>query len=179
LQQFLKEIGVCWFEDESNCDEKFLRNKIRIFLNNFENAADIKKRIKKTGDEMAKIQCLLQENIAKIKQKILIHDKNFNIMLLNQDGLKKINPIIGKDILTQIIVELSKRKYKPRFNSIEMLYSHILQENFKPRSLSGITVKYSSLGKFNNIKINNKNIEINSNFSTKLAKFTKIILFYF
>ena len=49
LISYLKERDITWFEDQSNEDTKFTRNKIRKFLNEFEEKDLIASRIAKFG----------------------------------------------------------------------------------------------------------------------------------
>ena len=47
LQEYLINKNISWHEDESNQEDIFLRNKIRKFINSFEDRELIKKRLKK------------------------------------------------------------------------------------------------------------------------------------
>ena len=61
LKKFLTDKKIKWFEDESNTDEKFLRNKIRNFFNGFEEKSLIQKRIKSAADEIATMRDFVDE----------------------------------------------------------------------------------------------------------------------
>ena len=56
LQEYLINKNISWHEDESNQEDIFLRNKIRKFINSFEDRELIKKRLKKAGDEASGIR---------------------------------------------------------------------------------------------------------------------------
>ena len=108
LRQYLLENKIEWIEDESNNDEKYLRNKIRLFLNSFENRDDIIKRIDFAVNQIndCKGTCILNKHF------LLQEDEN----------------IILK-ILAQISMIVSGNKYKPRLEKLRRLLDTIQNED--------------------------------------------------
>ena len=62
LKNYLIAKNIEWFEDESNDDEKFLRNKIRKFLASFDDKNLIEKRIYNASLEISKTRDFFDEN---------------------------------------------------------------------------------------------------------------------
>ncbi len=76
LQNFLLQKNVDWFEDESNLNEVFLRNKIRRFLNEFPDKNLLAKRIKSASDAIFESKKLLDEIAKNWETKIIFSANN-------------------------------------------------------------------------------------------------------
>ena len=72
LQTFLEEKQIQWVEDPSNNDEKYLRNKIRKFLNSFDNKQEILSRINSAVENINESKLSINSLIKNIEK------KNFN-----------------------------------------------------------------------------------------------------
>jgi tRNA(Ile)-lysidine synthase len=140
LKKFLQSKKVKWFEDETNDDEKFLRNKIRKFFDSFENKNLIQKRIKNASDEIAKMRDLFDlELLEKAKETLEFKDDSF---LIKQKEFQKIEEKIALKILALILMEVGEKNYKPRLEKLKNFYNHLMQKNpIKPRNFYGCIVK--------------------------------------
>lgn len=142
LKNYLLQKNISWIEDESNKDERFLRNKIRNFLESFEEQDLIAKRIKNSTDEIAEIRDYFDDLMLEYAQKILEFNINDNPrFLVNLDKLKKINEKYALKILSLIFMEISQRDYKPRLKELKEFYYYLFQnKKIKPRNFYGCTV---------------------------------------
>lgn len=153
LKKFLTEKKIQWFEDESNVDEKFLRNKIRNFLNSFEEKDLIQKRIKNAADEIATMRDLVDEVMLQ-EAKELLEFKSYNpkkpqqdlahtgCFLLNHQKLQTTPKKIALKILALTLMEVSGNIYKPRLEQLKKFYEHLIQSTpIKPRNFYGCMVK--------------------------------------
>ena len=140
LKIFLQAQEVKWIEDESNNDEKFLRNKIRKFLNSFEDKNLIQKRIKNTADEMSKMRDSFDEEmLARAKEILKFED---NKLYLNLEKFKKIEEKIALKILALMAIEASGKAYKPRLEKLKIFYNWILTDpHHKPYDFYGCATK--------------------------------------
>lgn len=140
LKSFLRQEKVQWFEDETNEDEKFLRNKIRKFLASFEDEKLIQKRIKKAADEISEIRDEFDnEMLAQAKEILaLTPERNF---LIDHKKFQKLDEKIALKILALILMEIGEKNYKPRFEKLKNFYSHLQNENVKQRNFYGCMVK--------------------------------------
>jgi len=140
LKDFLRAKKVKWFEDETNCDEKFLRNKIRKFFANFPEQNLIQKRIKKASDEIAKMRdffdCIVEREAKKI-----IHLQSDCSVLIAHKKLQKLDEKIALKILASIAMKLGQKPYKPRLEKLKKFYEYLMQNEIKPRNFYGCTVK--------------------------------------
>jgi tRNA(Ile)-lysidine synthase len=112
LQDFLQNRQISWFEDGSNNDERFLRNKIRNFLHSFSDYPDISRRIAQTSINIGEIRSRYDEELLQYASQLLIYqDCSF---LLQKSYLNKIPQQILLKILALVLIELSQKNYKPR-----------------------------------------------------------------
>jgi tRNA(Ile)-lysidine synthase len=126
LRQYLVENKIQWVEDESNTDEKYLRNKIRNFLNTFEDKKIILKRINSAIEEIAKAKTIIDKEVAAA---------NTNIFSFNPKGFYKINKPeflnleedLGLRILANVLMKVSGNPYKPRLIKLKRIYQKILK----------------------------------------------------
>lgn len=140
LQNFLKSNKIKWFEDESNNDEKFLRNKIRNFFNSFEEKNLIHKRIKSASDEIAKIRDFFDNLMLVEARKILKIQDNF--CLINHKKLQKLNENFALKILSLVAMEISQKPYKPRLKELKLFYQYLIKNNqIKPRNFYGCIIE--------------------------------------
>lgn len=140
LKAFLKSKKIKWFEDKSNEDEKFLRNKIRKFLESFPDQNLIQKRIKNSSDEIAKYRDQFDLAMLEEASKSLVFQNNK--FLIDLKKFKKIEEKSALKILALIAIELSGKNYKPRLEKLKIFYDWILHDKFhKPRDFYGCVAK--------------------------------------
>jgi tRNA(Ile)-lysidine synthase len=166
LQNYLKEKNIKWFEDESNNDEKFLRNKIRNFFNQFEEKNLIQKRIKSATDEISKMRDLLDEFMLREAKKVLKIENGF--LTIDFKKLLKIEEKIALKILALVLMEIGDKSYKPRLEKLKRFYDFIVEnQNHKPRNFYGCMTK-----KFDKTKLIIYNEE---NTAKKITEFKTIL----
>ncbi len=144
LKNFLDAKKIKWFEDETNEDEKFLRNKIRKFFNSFEEKNLIKKRVKNASDEIRETRDMFDDLMLCEAAKILKFDGK-GWLLLNHKEFKKINPKIALKILALTLMEVSGKNYKPRLKGLKIFYDFLIQNSkIKSRNFYGCTIEWHS-----------------------------------
>jgi len=165
LQEFLRSKKVKWFEDETNQDEKFLRNKIRNFFNSFEEKNLIHKRIKNASDEIAKMRDFFDVILLEEARKILELQQNGGF-LINHEKFQKLDEKIALKILALVLMEVGGKTYKPRLEKLKNFYQYLKQDNIKPRNF------YNCMAK----KFDKKNIIIFAEKSSQKSNSLKTIL---
>lgn len=155
LQEYLISRNISWFEDETNLDEKFLRNKIRNFLTSFEDGDLLQKRIKNTADYFLEMRDFFEEKV-KFEMTNIVNKIDDSRYLVNRKKLATINKEIAQKIIGKIIIDLSNKNYMPRRIKLESFVEYLIYDKqLKPRSFS-----YCLTKKINNdevlIYLNNK-----------------------
>jgi tRNA(Ile)-lysidine synthase len=175
LIDFLQKRNLTWIEDESNDDERFLRNKIRKFFNSFEEKELIFSRINKLTKDLAQSRDLLDEILIEKAQEMLIFDNgNF---LIDEEKYKKSPKKIAQKILALILMELSNDDYKPRFEALERFENDLfLLKKGQKREFFGCVAKILSGEDINKKKILAK-IDFNKKFLLLYSKESKKINF--
>lgn len=140
LKAFLQGAKVQWFEDETNGDEKFLRNKIRKFFDGFSEKNLIQKRIKRAADEIAEIRDSFDGAMLDEAKKILqLRQNSFVIDCVKLDEIDK---KIALKILALVAMEVSGKGYKPRMQKLNLFYEYLIAgDKIKSRNFYGCTAK--------------------------------------
>jgi tRNA(Ile)-lysidine synthase len=118
LQQYLNSENIKWCEDKSNEDEKYLRNKIRSFLNSFTDKDLIINRINKT------IQTLQKANNI-IKNKIETVNPSDGCVVFSLSKFNKMEQETQFQYISTVIEKISDSPKKPRADGIEKLIEKI------------------------------------------------------
>jgi tRNA(Ile)-lysidine synthase len=103
LKNYLIAKNIAWFEDETNDDEKFLRNKIRKFLASFDDKNLLEKRIYNASKEISKTRDFFDE-IMEARESEIIEENADNLTLINRRKLGEINQAIALKILAKIVL---------------------------------------------------------------------------
>ena len=140
LKEFLVSNSINWIEDESNSDEKYLRNKIRNFLNTFENKEEITQRISFAVNEITKCKNYIDEQI-KEAEKDILDFSSFGICLMHLNNLFSINQDLSLKILAKIVMKISGNIYKPRLTKLTRLYLEL-----KNALINETKIKYTFYG---------------------------------
>jgi len=141
LQIFLHENQINWFEDQTNQDQKFLRNKIRKFLLDLPDQDLIQNRIKKTADYFLSMRNFFEEKVMNEMNRISkkTSDQSY---LVNYLELKTLPEEIALKILANILLDLTKKPYKPRKEKLLNLLNHLInQSQIKTYSLYHCSIK--------------------------------------
>lgn len=146
LKNYLEKNNIQWIEDESNNDEKFVRNKIRNFLNSFENKEEITERIAFAVNEINKCKNFIQAKLEEVENKILDFS-SFGICLINTSELLKLEDDLSLRLLAKTSMKISGNIYKPRLEKLKRLYEEIHNyyynfENLKATFYGCIFQKY-------------------------------------
>jgi tRNA(Ile)-lysidine synthase len=144
LKDFLTAQKIEWFEDESNADEKFLRNKIRNFFSTFEEKNLIQKRVKSACDEISQMRDLFDKIMLKSAKKLLkkvLNEKNQVSFLIDFKRLKKTDEKTALKILALLAMEVSQQNYKPRLKDLKNFYEYLrANQKIKPRNFYGCQI---------------------------------------
>ncbi len=124
LIQFLEENNIKWIEDESNSDTRFLRNKVRNFLNTFQDNYIITNRINSAINEIKKYKDQIQEKFHLIKNQV-VECPSFGIGLIHLKKLFETDEDIALRILASICMKISGNIYKPRFEKLKRVFREI------------------------------------------------------
>ena len=137
LKEFLKQKNIAFFEDETNKDEKFLRNKIRNFLESLPENDLIQKRIKKSADEISKIRDHFDSDLLREARYLLRFDKN-GTCYIERNKFSEIDETMALKILALVLMEVGGKTYKPRFEKLKNFYHYLASEDIiKPRNFYG------------------------------------------
>lgn len=125
LKKYLQAKKIKWFEDESNDDEKFLRNKIRKFFEQFEEKNLIQKRIKNAAETIKESKDFIDDILLREAANCLAF-KEDGSFILNLKNYQKISPKIALKILSLTLIEASGNPYKPRLDGLKNFEKNIL-----------------------------------------------------
>ncbi len=128
LKEYLVNKNIKWIEDPSNSDEKYLRNKIRNFLNSFENKEEILKRINSAVEKINITKKIIDDEIIKIEKKAVTFSL-FGSCSINKNILLKQNEEIILKILAKIAMKISGNIYKPRLEKLKRLLKNIIEDD--------------------------------------------------
>ena len=137
LKNYLIEKNISWFEDETNDNEKFLRNKIRKFLASFDDKNLLEKRIYNASLEISKTRDFFDE-IMNENELEIIEQNSDNLILINRRKLAEINQAIALKILAKILMKIGDKKYKPRKEKLIRFYEYLIADGMiKKREFYG------------------------------------------
>lgn len=167
LKEYLESKNIKWVEDPSNSDEKYLRNKIRNFLNSFENKDEILTRINSAIEKINITKKIIDDEIEKIEAKTVFFSP-FGSCSINKNMLLKQNEEIILKILAKISMKISGNIYKPRLEKLKRLLENIREnEGLKytfygcifekfDQNLLMVYREYNSIDKDKKLVYNNK-----------------------
>ncbi len=141
LKEYLEKNNINWIEDESNQDKKYLRNKIRSFLNSLDDKNLINQRIALASKSILESKKLIEQNLIKNASKILEFN-NLGYILLKKAAFCNLSEEEAKRYLAWTLMEVSGSYYKPRLKYLENLYFWILEDKeHKKRCFYGCVVQ--------------------------------------
>ena len=129
LIEFLQEKNMEWFEDESNSDTKFLRNKIRNFLHSFTDYTPIISRINNTSQEINSINQKFNLELLQYSQKILFWQEDY--CLLKKSSFTDEKKDLLFKILALMLMEVGNKNYKPRKEKLQNYYEYLTKNSQK------------------------------------------------
>lgn len=133
---YLEQEKTQHIEDESNADLKFRRNQIRMFINNLEDAEQVKARISQTAQLISRIKDRQDHDfIDKINFSINFNpeEQKFNF---SYQSFTALDSEIAIKLLKEILIIISSNTHQPRQQKLQNLYLVIIGPNFKNTNLS-------------------------------------------
>ncbi len=124
LQQYLQTKKASWVEDETNEDEKFLRNKIRKFLQTLPDYEAINSRIALASKTILEAKNILEKETKRNFPKIF--KKDIDRLVLDITKFQALKSSIATRYLALALMQVSGRDYKPRLKKLERIYQLIM-----------------------------------------------------
>jgi len=137
-KNYLISLNIKWCEDLSNLDIKYKRNKIRSLLNEIEDKNLITKRVFTTIKTLQEVREVLDKVIIDTEKKILTHENDE--ISFNVKKILSLPIYLQKSIITNCIMKLANKQYKPRLVQIENIIRSINSgDNFK-RTIANLII---------------------------------------
>lgn len=125
LKEYLLKNNIKWIEDESNNDEKFLRNKVRKFLNTFDNKDEILNRINQTIETIQSANNIIENEVKKLENIIYFYNEEYNFFKINIDKFLNLSKELQYRIINLIIGKILNFETSIRFEKFELFISKI------------------------------------------------------
>jgi tRNA(Ile)-lysidine synthase len=140
LRALLAKQGVRWHEDAMNADPRFARVRLRAAWPALEAAGLSAERIADAAKHLARARAALDHNtVGLLAAASQIHE---NYVLVDAAALAAAPREIGLRALARVLMQVSARDYRPRFERLESLFDAICMGSFaRGRTLHGCIVK--------------------------------------
>ncbi len=125
LKEYLLKNNIKWIEDESNNDEKFLRNKIRKFLNTFDNKDEILNRINQTIETIQSANNIIENEVKNLENIVYFYNEEYNFFKINIDKFLNLSKELQYRIINLIIGKILNFETSIRFEKFELFISKI------------------------------------------------------
>lgn len=139
LEKYLVSKNIKWIDDESNYNDRYLRNKIRNFLNSFDDRDNIIKRISRTVDTFQTANKIIDEYVNGLENIVYFYDKKLNYYRISLWEFLKLDNNIKYKIILNIIKNITGNYENPRFSKLERLVNGL--NNLKKSTLHGCIFK--------------------------------------
>jgi tRNA(Ile)-lysidine synthase len=120
LREYLQKKQIQWVEDESNSDEKYLRNRMRAFLNTFQDKREIIGRINSAVDTFRCAEDIIRREIGALENEVYFTKEHH--YLVSYEKFFQQNREIQLRLLTFIIRQVNGEVYPPRFTKLLRLH---------------------------------------------------------
>ncbi|MDA7705662.1 tRNA lysidine(34) synthetase TilS, partial [Rickettsiales bacterium] len=141
LMIYLKDNNISYIEDPSNYDQKFLRNKIRSFLNDFDNKEIINQRIAKASDHILENRKII-ENLIVEKSDDIYQFNDLGYFLLKKHNFKNLQQQLVFRYLNLIFNYFNGNFYKSRLDKIQNIYHWIINDtDYKAKTFAGAVIE--------------------------------------
>jgi tRNA(Ile)-lysidine synthase len=141
LEKYLQENNIKFFEDESNKDEKYLRNKIRNFINSLEDKDLINNRIALASKSILENKKIIDHYLLKNAENIL-EFSDLGYILLKKKQFCELFEEKAKKYLAYILMQIGGNFYKPRLKKLENLYFSIKNDlKFTKKTFYGCVIE--------------------------------------
>ncbi len=145
LRATCEKFGVAWFEDPSNRNEKYLRVKLRAFEETLASEGLTPQRLARTLRKLSDAKDALQFYAARAFEDCVTEDGAAAALDLGK--WKDYPADIQRRVLNMIFSTRAPQAYPAGFDATERLRLHLLDENFKGRTLAGCAVGRVKNGK--------------------------------
>ncbi len=132
LNDFIEKNKIIYFVDETNDDQKFLRNKIRKLLKEIIDDDLTEKRISVSMSHFSRAKDFFTQYVAEKYQK-LVKENEKKELFLSLDEFKKLHSEIALRLLVYIFNKINDNHYKPRFEKLWVLYQNIINNKINKR----------------------------------------------
>lgn len=136
LKTTVTDARQLWLEDPSNADRKFSRVRIRQLSHLFEEEGLESIRITNTAFHIGRARDTLEDSQADLLARALTLNAA-GYAILNTQLFRQARRETALRALARILVCISGRDYSPRFVRLERLYTGIMKELGRPRTLHG------------------------------------------
>ena len=141
LVKYLQEKNITHIEDPSNRDQRFLRNKIRNFLNEFEEKDLINHRIVKASKNILENRKIIENLIEEKSNEIYVFN-DLGYFLLKKDDFGHLYKEMALRYLNLIFNYFSGGFYKSRLEKIENLYNWLIsKQEHKAKTFNGTIIE--------------------------------------
>lgn len=141
LRQYLSQNNIGYIEDKTNEDQKFLRNKIRAFLNEFDNKEIINQRISRASANILENRKIIEKLIDE-KSHYIYEFCNLGYFLLKKENFKKLEKELSLRYLNKIFNYFNGNFYKSRLDKIENIYGWIMSDlKYKAKTFNGAVIE--------------------------------------
>ena len=143
LRPLLTARSLDWHEDEMNSDPRFARSRLRAAWPSLEEAGLSKERIAAAASHLARARVALDHDVVELLAKA---SRSAGKDVLLDSGLLATAPReIGLRALARVLMQVSARDYRPRFERLETLFDAICAGKIGTgRTLHGCTVRPAS-----------------------------------
>jgi tRNA(Ile)-lysidine synthase len=125
LREYLIKHDIKWIEDKSNYDERYLRNKIRGFLDDLDDKNAIVDRINSAVNSIAKAKDVIETELLKEAKEIVKYcDEGY--VRLNVSKFCELDEELGLRLLAWCLMEVSGNPYKPRLEKLKRVYDEVV-----------------------------------------------------
>jgi len=132
LKQYLEDQDQEWFEDSTNKNTDFLRNKIRKMLYEIEDKKIIDKRIIRTIEHFGRAKDFLESHTEAVFSDLVTNKEGR--LVLDRLAFNGLHEEIALRLLIRIFKEVGGQHNKPRFNNLFILYQNLTSNKIKKRT---------------------------------------------
>ncbi len=133
LITYAKAKQLKFFEDETNQDKKFLRNKIRNLLSELSDEELSKKRILQSMQHFLRAKNFFNTYIEQLFNEYVKRDEQGNYIIKFTDFIN-LEQEAALRLLIKILSQSNEQDYKPRFTNLEQLYQKIINKQIHKRT---------------------------------------------
>jgi tRNA(Ile)-lysidine synthase len=140
LRALLTAREVDWHDDAMNTDSRFARARLRALWPQFAAAGLSADRIADAARHLARARVALDHDVEALL--VQASEKSGNSVLLDSRALAAAPTEIGLRAMARLLMQVSARNYRPRFERLENLYGAICAGSLAGgRTLHGCAVK--------------------------------------